>query len=94
MSTRQQSEVATEVGPGGEVGRKMVKVSVEVRSGTARFRVGVQAESIRKALKVVEARYPTSEVRVIFPIDPEGFFVEGPPAARAGLTQPSERMAA
>jgi hypothetical protein len=47
----------------------MVKVSVEVRSGTGRFRVGVQAESIRRALSVVGARYPTSEVRVIFPIE-------------------------
>jgi hypothetical protein len=72
----------------------MVKVSVEIRSGTTRFRVGVQAESIRKALGLVGARYPTSEVRVIFPIEPEGFFVEGPTAARAGLTQPPERMAA
>ena len=28
----------------------MIKVSVEVRKGTARFRVGVQAESITRAL--------------------------------------------
>jgi hypothetical protein len=74
--------------------QRMVKISVEVRSDTARFRVGVQAESIRKALSMVGGRYRTSEVRVIFPIEPEGFFVERPTSARAGLTQTPERMAA
>jgi len=58
--------------------QKMVKVAVEVRNGTARFRVAVRAESIRRALSVVGKRYPHSEVRVRFPIDPEGFFVEAP----------------
>ena len=55
--------------------KQMVRVSVEVRSGTARFRVGVQAQSIRKALSVVGGRYPHSVVGVAFPIEPEGFFV-------------------
>ena len=62
---------------------KMVKVSVEVRGGTARFRVGVQAGSIREALGLVGARYPGGAVRVIFPINPEGFFVMEP--SRAGV---------
>ena len=99
MSTRQQSEVAGwptyEGGAGREVGRKMVKVSVEVRSGTARFRVGVQAESIRRAVGMVTRSYPRGEVSVVFPIEPEGFFVRGP-AAPAGLVGPeqTEREAA
>ena len=50
-----------------------VKISVEVRSGTARFRVGVQAPSIRKALSLVAGRYPRGVVSVAFPIEPEGF---------------------
>ena len=54
---------------------QMVRISVEVRSGTARFRVGVQAQSIRKALGVVGGRYPHGVVEVAFPIEPEGFFV-------------------
>ena len=33
--------------------QQMVNVTVQVRSGTAHFRVSVQAESIRKALEVV-----------------------------------------
>jgi hypothetical protein len=55
--------------------QQMVRISVEVRSGTARFRVGVQAPSIRKALSVVGGRYPHGVVEVAFPIEPEGFFV-------------------
>ena len=55
--------------------KQMVRISVEVRSGTARFRVGVQAPSIRKALGVGGGRYPHGVVEVAFPIEPEGFFV-------------------
>jgi hypothetical protein len=54
----------------------MAKVSIEVHDGTARFAVAVQAKSIKRALSIVEARYPGSGARVKFPIDPEGFFVE------------------
>jgi hypothetical protein len=59
---------------------RMVKVSLEVRSGTSRFRVGVQAESVRKALSLVGGRYPRGEARLVFPIEPEGFFVREPAA--------------
>ena len=65
------------------VGRKLVKVSVEVRSGTARFRVGVWAQSMRKAIGLVGAKYPQGEVRLVLPIKPEGFFVRGPVASAA-----------
>jgi hypothetical protein len=60
----------------------MVKVSIEVRSGAARFDVGVQAESIQRAVSFVEERYSKSSVKVKFPIEPESFFVEGPSARR------------
>ena len=75
--------------------RQMVKVSVEVRSGTARFRVGVQAPSISQALSLVGARYPRREVRVAFPIEPERFFVQQSPAL-AGIagTEHTHRQAA
>ena len=55
----------------------MVKVSIEVRSGAARFCVGVRAESIERAVSLVETRFPGRNVKVSFPIDPEGFFGEG-----------------
>jgi hypothetical protein len=54
----------------------MIKVSIEVRSGTARFMVGVKARDIQQALSIVQARYPASIVRAKFPIDPENFFVD------------------
>jgi hypothetical protein len=56
----------------------MIKVSMEVREGAALSRAIVQAESIREALSITRERYPGREVRVIFPIDPEDFFIEGP----------------
>ena len=72
----------------------MVKVSVEVRNRATRFRVGVQAESIRRALSMVGARYPTSEVRVEFPIKPDGFFVEGSAVAEMVEIEHPKQMAA
>ena len=59
----------------------MITVSVEVGSGTARFKITVQAENIRRAVEIVEARYPGGEVRVVHPIDPEAFFVKDLAAA-------------
>jgi hypothetical protein len=63
----------------------MVKVSVEVESGTARFGVVVQAESIERALEIARRHNPGSECRVTFPLDPETFFAETP-VARAEET--------
>ena len=54
----------------------MVKVSIEVRSGASRFRVGVRAESIERAVSLTEKRFPGRNVKVSFPIEPEGFFGE------------------
>jgi hypothetical protein len=57
--------------------QRRAKFSVEVRSGTARFRVGVQAESAGKALSLVGGRYPRGVVRVAFPTERESVFVHG-----------------
>ncbi len=54
----------------------MVKVSIEVHDGIARFMVAITAQSIQHALSTVADRYPSSAARVKFPIDPESFFVE------------------
>jgi hypothetical protein len=54
----------------------MVRISVEVTSGAARFRVAVQAESIRRALELVQRQNPGRDVEVVFPIDPETFFAD------------------
>ena len=52
--------------------QQLVSITVEVRSGTARFRVGVQARSIRESLSMVGGRYPRGVVGVA---EPKGFFV-------------------
>ena len=62
----------------------MVKVLIKVRNGTAHFNVAVKAQSIEQAMNVVRLSYPNCGVRVKFPIDPEGFFVNEP-ALRAGI---------
>jgi hypothetical protein len=54
----------------------MIRISVQVSSGTARFRVTIQAESIERALEIVARQNPGKECEVAFPIDPETFFVE------------------
>ena len=56
----------------------MIKVSMEVREGAALSTAIVQAESIREAVNIPKRRYSGREVRVIFPIDAEDFFIKGP----------------
>ena len=58
----------------------MVKVLIEVNGGFARIGVWAQAVSIRRAVDFVTGKFPDADVRVSFPIDPEGFFVKGPAA--------------
>jgi hypothetical protein len=54
----------------------MIRISVHVSSGTARFSVAIQAESIERALEIVARQNPGKECEVAFPIDPETFFVD------------------
>jgi hypothetical protein len=54
----------------------MIRISVQVSSGAARFKVGVEAESIERAVEIVARQNPGKECEVKFPIDPEAFFVE------------------
>ena len=54
----------------------MIRISIKVSSGAARFRVAIQAESIERALEIVARQNPGKECEVTFPIDPETFFVE------------------
>jgi hypothetical protein len=62
--------------PNGSIRKKkrMIKISIEVKSGAARFKVASQAESIEGALEIAKRYNPGKECRVVFPIDPEGFF--------------------
>lgn len=71
----------------------MVKVSIQVRNGAACFGVGVRAASIHRAIDLVKTLYSTADVKVRFPIDPEGFFVEDALAAE-GLIERGKELAA
>jgi hypothetical protein len=53
----------------------MIKVSIDVKSGGAKFKVAVKAESIEGALEAAKRHSPGQECKVVFPIDPEVFFV-------------------
>jgi hypothetical protein len=59
----------------------MVQVRLEVRTGTARFRVSVRAQSAQRAVSLADARYPGGEVRVLRSAEPD-------------LADPLEKMAA
>jgi hypothetical protein len=54
----------------------MIRISIQVSSGAARFEVAAEAESIERALEIVARQNPGKECEVMFPIDPETFFVE------------------
>jgi hypothetical protein len=56
----------------------MIRVSMELREGTTLSRATVQAETIREAVSITRERYPGRDVRVIFPIDAEDFFIDDP----------------
>ncbi len=53
----------------------MIRISIEVRSSAARFKVALLAESIEGALEMAKRYDPGKECNVVFPIDPEVFFV-------------------
>jgi hypothetical protein len=53
----------------------MIRVTAEIREGALTYRVRVRAPSIERALEIVGARKPGRRVRLVFPIDPEAYFV-------------------
>jgi hypothetical protein len=55
----------------------MAKISIELRSGTARFAVAVQAPTLQQALDIAATRFPGNAFRVKSPIDREGVLVGG-----------------
>ena len=62
----------------------MIKIAVEVRSSAARFKVALVAESIEGALEMAKRYNPGKECKVVFPIDPQSFFV-GDELERGGV---------
>jgi hypothetical protein len=52
----------------------MVQIRMEVGS-SGDLCVVVRARSIRRAIEMAERRFPRQEKRVLFPLDPDSFFV-------------------
>jgi hypothetical protein len=61
---------------------KMIRVTVEIRKGVLTQQVQVTAPSIEQALKMAGEGKPGRTVRLVFPIDPEAFFVPAPSGTR------------
>jgi len=59
----------------------VIRVSVKVGGDNACIRVSVCAESIQRAIRIVEARYPGEDTQVVHPIDSEAFFADDSTAA-------------
>jgi hypothetical protein len=53
----------------------MICVTVEIGEGVLTRRVRINAPSIERALKIARAGKPGRRLRLVFPIDPEAFFV-------------------
>lgn len=56
----------------------MIRITAEISNGLGRFSVMVCSESIDQAVEVIRRRYPFGDARVVFPLDPETFFVKDP----------------
>jgi hypothetical protein len=54
---------------------EMICVTVEIHEGALTHRMRVTAASIEWALKLAGEGKPGRRVQVVFPIDPEAFFV-------------------
>jgi hypothetical protein len=60
----------------------MICVSVEVREGELIYRARVTTSSLERALEIMGEEKPGRRVRLLFPIDPEVFFVPAPSGTR------------
>ena len=73
----------------------MIRVSIEGRNGTARFDVAVTAESIERVLELVgRTNSARGALRARFPLEPEGFFADGPTLAGVVETEHPKEIAA
>lgn len=60
----------------------MACVTVEIREGALAYRARVTAPSIERALQIVREAKPNRRLRLLFPTDPEAFFVPAPSGTR------------
>jgi hypothetical protein len=56
---------------------RMICVTVEIHEGAITRQMRVTAPSIARALRIAGDGKPRHRVRLVFPLDPEAFFVPG-----------------
>jgi hypothetical protein len=66
----------------GKGNTKMICVTAEIREGALTHRARVIAPSVERALKIAGGGKPGRRVRLLFPIDPEAFFVSAASGSR------------
>jgi hypothetical protein len=66
----------------GKENIEMIRVAVEIREDTLTHRTRVTAPSIECVLKIAGGGKPGRRVRLVFPIEPEAFFVTEVPSRK------------
>ena len=66
----------------GKENTEMISITVEISEGTLTHRRRVTAPSIERALKIAHGGKPGRRVRLVFPIEPEAFFVTDVPGRK------------
>jgi hypothetical protein len=66
----------------GKESTEMIRVTVEIREGALTHRTRVTAPSIERALKIAGGGKPGRRVSLVFPIEPEAFFVTEVPGRK------------
>jgi hypothetical protein len=65
----------------------VIRISVELGRGAARYRVAAQEECSERALEIVERQKPGCKAKVAFPIDLEVYFVSNTGATTGPVYQ-------
>ena len=65
----------------------MRRISVEVSSGTASFRVSIQAKTFERALEIANRQNSGKQYKVIFPMDPQAFTVREESVGAFGMAE-------
>jgi hypothetical protein len=66
----------------GKESTEMIRVAVEIREGALTHRTRVTAPSVERALKIAGGGKPGRRVHIVFPIEPEAFFVTEVPSRK------------
>ena len=66
----------------GKESTEMISVTVEIREGALTHRTRVTAPSVERALKIAGGGKPGRRVHIVFPIEPEAFFVTEVPSRK------------